>query len=300
MRATLSLGLVLVLAGAAQAQSNVGVEVEEVTDNRLSSLGESVLQMVGSLDLRVKVTGSNLDKAAAARVIVKEAKDDKGNSLLGTKPLDPPDFMPREYNSGTLQLRVNQPARTASTVRIKGTLELYVPSRDPNANLKIEKALAKLDAPLSSKALKAAKIDITPLSREGYAAAMKARKITEEDIAKMRAEGKKEGVPEKEIEMAIELAKAFEEGFGAEPLAENAIVLSGKKADFDRIYRVEILGSDGSPMNIGSRGSSSRGESVVMTLNPSEAPPENATLQVMLVTDKAKVSFPFDLKVELP
>jgi hypothetical protein len=257
------------------------------------------LQMVGSLDLRVKVTGSNIDKAAAARVIVKEAKDDKGNSLLGTKPLDPPDFMPRDYNSGTLQLRVNQPARTASTVRIKGTLELYVPSRDPNANLKIEKALAKLDAPLSSKALKAAKIDITPLSREGYASSMKARKITEEDIAKLRAEGKKAGADEKEIELAVELAKAFE-GMDAEPLAENAIVLSGKKADFDRIYRVEILGSDGTPINTGSRGTSTRGESVVMTLNPSEAPPANATMQIMLITDKARVSFPFDLKVELP
>jgi hypothetical protein len=298
MRVTLSLGLVLVLAGAVQAQSNVGVEVEDVTDNRMSSSGPSALQMVGALELRLKVTGTNLDKAAAARVIVKEAKDDKGTSLLG-KPFDPPDFMPREYNSGTLQLRVDQPARTASTVRIKGTIELYVPSRDPNANLKIEKALAKLDAPLSSKALKTAKIDLTPLSRDGYAKQMKARKITEDDIAKMRAEGKKQGADEKEIEMAIELAKAFE-GMDGELLPENAVVLAGKKADFDRIYRVEILGTDGNPLNLSSRGSSSRGESAIMTLNPSEAPPANAVLQVMLLTDKAKVSFPFDLKVELP
>ena len=298
MRASLRLGLILLVAAGAWAQSGVGVEVDEVTDNRFSVDPNTEWQMRGSLELRVKLTGSNLDKAAAARVIVKEAKDDKGNSLLQKNP-QIPDFFGREYNSGTLQLRLGQPARTASTVRIKGTLELYVPSRDPNASLKIEKPLAKLDAPLSSKALKAAKIDITPLSREGYDSAMKARKITEDDIAKMRAEAKKQGVDEKEVEMAIELAKAFE-GIGAEPLAENAIVFSGKKADFDRIYRIEVLGADGNPINTGSRGTSTRGESVLMTINPSEAPPPNAPLQIMLLTDKAKVSYPFDLKVELP
>src|SRR5215213_7551325 len=236
MRATLSLGLVLVLSGAAAAQTNVGVEVDEVVDNRMSAAEAGGFQMQGGLELRVKLTGTGLDKAAAARVIVKEAKDDKGNSLTEADA-SIPDFMSRAYNRGTLQLRVNQPSRAASTVRVKGTVELYVPGRDPSADLRIEKALSKLDVPFSSKALKTAKLEITPLSREGYAAAAKARKITDKDIEQIRAEGKKRGVDDKEIEMAIEMAKAFEGMDG--DLPENAIVLSGKKADFDRIYRVE-------------------------------------------------------------
>jgi hypothetical protein len=297
MRATLSLVLVLVLAGAAQGQSNVRVEVDDVTDNRMSTTDTGGFQMRGGLELRVKLTGNGLDKAAAARVIVKEAKDDKGTSLVGAKP-EVPDFFPREYNSGTLQLRVDQPARAASTVRIKGTVELYVPSKDPAANVKIEKALSKLDAPLSSKALKAAKLEITPLSKEGYAAAAKARKITEKDIEKLREEGKKQGADPKEIELAIEMAKAFE-GLDEAP-APNAVIFSGKKADFDRVYRLEILGPDGNPLNTTSRGVSTRGESSLMTLNPSEPAPADATVQLLLLTDKAKVSFPFELKVELP
>lgn len=298
MRAALSLGFVLVLTAAMQAQTNVGVELDDVTDNRFPvSKDPNAFVMTGALELRVKLTGKDLEKASAARVIVKEAKDDKGNSLGGS-PDPAPDFMGREYNNGTLQFRLNQPARAASSVRLKGTVELYVPARDPNANVKIEKALSKLDTPFSSKALKAAKIEITPLSREGYAAAAKARKITDKDIEQIRAEGKKRGVDEKEIEMAIEMAKAFEGMDG--DLPPNAVIFSGKKADFDRIYRIEILGADGTPINVGSRSVSSRGDSSIMTLAPSEAIPATATVQLMLVTDKARVSFPFDLKVELP
>lgn len=298
MRATLSLGLVLVLATAASGQTNVAVELDEVVDNRVSSTDTGGFQMRGGLDLRVKLTGSNLDKALAARLIIKEAKDDKGNNLVRASD-KLPDFFPREYNSGTLQVQVDQPARAASTVRLKGSVELYVPSRDPNANFKIEKPLAKLDAPLAAKGLKTAKIELTPLSRDGYASMMKARKITDADIAKLREEGKKAGASEKDIEMAVELAKAFE-GMDAEPLAENAVVFSGKAADFDRIYRVELIGADGNPINTPSRGVSTRGEASIMTLNLSEAPPANAPLQVMLITDKARVSFPFELKVQLP
>ena len=297
MRALSLLALLLLLTVPIAGQSNVTVEVEDVTDNRFSNVPGGGFQMTGGLELRVKVDGKDIDKAAAARVIVKEAKDDKGNSLFDA-PSSPPDFFPREYNSGTLQFSVKQPARSANTVRLKGTVELYVPARDPNANIKIDKPFAKLDTPFSSKALKTAKIDITPLSREGYAAAQKARKITDADIEKIRAEAKKQGADEKEVEMAIELAKAFESMDS--DLSPHAVILSGKKADFDRIYRVEILGTDGTPINIGNRGVSTRGESSIMTLNPSEAPPENATLQLMLITDKAKMSFPFELKVQLP
>lgn len=297
MRASLRLGLILLVAAGAWAQSGVGVEVDEVTDNRFSVDPNTEWQMRGSLELRVKLTGSNLDKAAAARVIVKEAKDDKGNSLMQKNP-QIPDFFGREYNNGLLQVSVMQPARTATTVRLKGTVELYVPGRDPNATVTIDKALSKLDAPLSSKALKTAKIEITPLSKDGYKKLAEARKVTPEDLEKLKAEAKKEGVSEQEIELAVGLAQAFD-AMDAD-IPESAVILSGKKADFDRLYRVEILGNDGQPVHVTSRGTSTRGESAIMTLNPSEEVPANAKLQLMLLTDKSRMSFPFDLKVELP
>jgi len=284
--------LSLVLVSFAYGQSGVKVEIDDVTDNRVSAG-----PFAGSLDLRVKLDGSNLDKATAARIIVKDARDDRGNALHNPSA-DPPDFMPREYNSGTLQLSVRQPVRAASSVKIKGTLELYVPSRDPSAIVKIDKALSKLDTPLSSKTLKSAKIEITPLSRAKYAEMLKSRKLDDKAIAEIRARGKKEGVPEKEIELAIELAKAFE-GMDGEP-PENAVLLSGKKSDFDRILRVEILGKNGEPMNIPSRSTSTRGDASMMTLQTAEPVPADATLQLFVLTDKSRMSVPFELNVPLP
>lgn len=296
MRPFLGLCFAMLFATGVDAQTGVVLELEDVVDNRVSTGDPGGFQIQGGLELRVLVNGKGMDNVAAARVIVKEAKDDKGNSLV-SKPTVP-DFYPREYNNGTLQVAVGQPARNATSVRMKGTIELYVPSRDPGANVKISNALAKLDKPLSAKALSAAKLEITPLSREGYAKAAEARKIDEKAIEQLRAEGKKQGAPEKEIELAIALAQAFE-GMN-DDVSDTAVILSAKKSDFDRIYRIEVLGEDGEPIHMTSRGTSSRGESSLMTLNPSQPPPANATLQLMLLTDKTRVSVPFDLKVPLP
>lgn len=290
-----SLVLVLLLALpalAALAQSNVKVELDDVTDNRVAAG-----QFSGSLELRVKLTGTNLDKASAARVLVKEARDDKGTDLT-RKDSSPPDFFPREYNNGTLQFGLGSPARAATRVKLKGTVELYVPTRDPNAVVKVDKGLAKLDAPIAHKALKAAKIELTPLSREGYKKALESRKLDESKIAAIRAEGQTRGVPEKEVEMMIELAKALDSS--DQEVAEGSIFLSGRKDTFDRIYRVEVLGSDGKPIDTPSRSTSSRGDDAIMTLVPASMPPENAALQLYVITPKARVSAPFELTVELP
>jgi hypothetical protein len=291
-RAGTLLGFILFIGAGAHAQSGVKVALEEVTDNRVTAGAWS-----GTLELRVTLQGGAvLEKASAARILIKEARDDRGTVLSdGSKP---PDFMGREYNGGMLQVSVGSPAREASSVKIKGSVELFVPARDPNSIVKIDKAFSKLDAPLSSKALKAAKVSITPLSPAGYAATKQANKLDEKKIAEIRAQGKKEGVSEAEIEMAIELAKAFENIDG--DLPPNAVILSGTASDFDRIFRVEVLGADGNPINTGSRSTSTRGESALMTLQPSEPVPPNATLQVYLLTDKSRVSSPFELNVTLP
>jgi len=287
------LGAVLSFAPLLHAQKPaVEVEVDDVSDNRLTPG-----MMTGSLELRVKLKGGTvLDKATAARVLVKEARDDRGTALATSS--SKPDFTPREYNSGTLQFSLANPARAASSVRLSGTVELFAPSRDPNAVVTIDKALASLDKPLSSKALKAAKVTLTPLSPAAYNAAQKARKLDDAKIAEIRAEGKKRGVSDAEIEQAIGLAKAFE-GLDGE-LPEHAVILSGTEADFQRLFRVEVLGADGKPMNAPSRSISTRGDSSIMTLQLSEAPPPNAALQIYLLTDKSRVTSPFELTVKLP
>lgn len=297
MRATYWLGMMLFCAATLRAQTGVRVEIDDVTDNRMASTSAGVLQIRGGLELRVKLSGSNLDKAQAARIVVTEAKDDQGKSLLDEKPRIP-DFMGRDTNMGTLQFSVNSPNRAASTVRIKGNVEFYVPARDPNATVKLDNALAKLDSPWTNKTLKAAKIELTPLSRDGYKKLVESRKLTAEDIEKVRAEGKAKGASAEEIEMVLGLAQALDAS--DRDLPANAIALSGRSADFDRIYSIDVLGADGQPVNISSRSTSSRGDNAIMMMESSGELPAKTTLQLQLLTDKARVSFPFDLKVQLP
>lgn len=289
----LALGILLLSPSSLHAQS-VAVELDDVTDNRVEA-GE----FRGTLEVRVKLTGSAAEKASAARVLVKEAKDNKGTALVQSGVSKIPDFTPREYNNGTLNFALTSPARAASTVKVKGTIELFDPKRDPGAVVKIEKALTKLDAPLASKTLKAAKIELTPLSLAAYKKAREARKLDEKKIAEIRAEGKKRGVSEKEVELMIGLAQAL--GSMNEEPTEGTVIFSGKKDAFDRIFRIDVLGDDGEPLHITSRSTSSWGDDdSLMTLQPSSPPPANATLVLHLLTAKSKVTSPFELTVELP
>ena len=277
---------------AANAQSKVGVELADVTDNRIS---EGMLR--GGLELRLKLTGDNLDRAAAARILIKDAKDDLGTQLAESKST--PDFSSMEYSGNGVQVSVAQPPRKAKSVRVKGTIELYVPSRDPAATITIDKPLSKLDKPLASTKLKSAKITLTPLSAANYAASQEKRKVTPEKIEELRAKAKAEGVSEKEIEFMAGLAEAM--NAMDEPLPEGAVALAGVKRDFDRIFRVDFLGADGKPVSMTARSTTTRGdEDTIMTLQPSEPLPANAPMRVSILTDKARVSFPFDLNVTLP
>jgi len=286
------IALAAALCTAAISEAQVKVTLDEVVDNRVSA-GE----WQGTLELRTRLEGgSALDKAQAARLIVKDARDDRGNSL--SEGRSTPDFMDRNVNGGLLGISLTSPPRDASTVKVKGSVELFAPSRDPNAIVTIAKALAKLDAPFTAKGLKNAKVVITPLSRAAYAELQKTRKLDERAIAEIRAEGKRRGATEEQIEKGIEMAKAFEGMDGDVP--EHAVILSGTKADFDRIHSVEILGADGKPMSLPSRTVSTRGQSTVMMLIPSEAPPSDAALQISLLTDKSRVATPFELTVKLP
>ncbi len=103
MRAALSLGtllgIVLSFASAAHAQSGVTIEVDDVTDNRVSAG-----RFGASLELRVKAKGTGLDKVAASRLLVKEAHDDHGTSLVDPQRLVP-EFMGASTTTGCCSSR---------------------------------------------------------------------------------------------------------------------------------------------------------------------------------------------------
>lgn len=292
-RTALTLAFAAATAGSALAQSGVGVEIKEVSDSR-SRVG----QFGGNLQVKLGLTGSGLDKASQARIVVKSAADDKGNDLWSAGRQE--DFRPRDWNMGELSVTLRNPARAAKSIRLTGNVELFVPSKDPNAVVKIDKPMSKVDKPLSAKALKAEKLTITILSPKKYEEQRGQMKLDDAKIAEIRARAKSEGASDEEIDAAIELAKALQELGGGTP-PEGALILAGKEADMSRILQVRMLKADGSEVPSGSRSSSTSNGETTMIVEHSEPPPSDATLELTLLTKKATMSIPFELKsIELP
>ena len=120
MRAALRLGFILGIAVAVHAQSGVGVEIDEVVDNS-SHHDNGAFQSQGALELRGS-NGTGLDRPLAARLIVKEART-TGNSLAQPKQVR----LSRRLQHGTCS-SLCATARAATSVAIKGSVELYAPA----------------------------------------------------------------------------------------------------------------------------------------------------------------------------
>src|SRR4051812_41880798 len=214
-RNLLSVLLLLITSLTTQAQS-VKVTVDDLTDDRQ---GSSML--TGMLQVLLKLSGgATLDKAVAARAVAKEATDDRGTNLAKDKK--PGDFRSRDMNGGALDVTLDSPARDAKTFTMKGNIELFVPSKDPASTVTIPKAFAKLDKPFVSDGLASAGIKLTPLSPAKYAEEMKKQKLTDADIVKLRAEAKAHGASDKDIELAVGLAKAMQ-SMDDQPLPEGSV-----------------------------------------------------------------------------
>jgi hypothetical protein len=281
------------LAPAALRADALHAGVGEVIDDRFSAG-----MLTGGLRVELSIEGDGKEKVKAARFVPKDAKDDTGGSLLAK------DRKEAEFDTVDSQMKIRvdlgSPPRRARSFRLSGKLELFVPSKDPNAVVKVPDALATPDKPLKSAGLKSAKVEVSVLSKEAYAALLKSQKLDDAKIAELRAEGKKRGASDKELDMMISFAKAMQKMDDA-PLPDGTIVLSGKLADMEKIVEVAVQKPDGGEIDLGGRSSSSDGKTKTLVMTPREAPPPGAALVFTVLTDKAKVSVPVDLKeVPLP
>jgi len=158
--------LLLLLATTAAAQSRVDVEINQVNDRRSKGFFS---KLTIALDLP-KVRSTDV---VASRVLVTSATDDSGQSLLDSEAQEPQ----LELNSSamfvnnpeakpvTVSVVLKNPDRKAKTVKeVKGEIELFMPSKDPNSIAEIAKFLSLSGKPLSHKALKANGVEIAMLS----------------------------------------------------------------------------------------------------------------------------------------
>jgi len=291
-----ALGAVVALGAAlpAAGQSNAKVVLAEVVDDRISDK-----MMSGGLVLVMNLEGEGLEGVKSARFRLKEAKADTGQSLLDPKA-KVPDFTDRNVNGGRVQASLASPPREATSVRVSGTAELFVPSRDPGSVVKVPGFLARLDKPAAAKGLKANGVELTVLSKEAYAAEQKKNRLDEKKIALIRAEGKERGMKDEEIDALVEMARAFEE-MGGGPLPENVLLLKIARPGYDKVQEIWVETAAGEKIESGGSQGSGREDAFLKQVEMREPLPKDAVLVVSLFTDKAIVSVPFEMKeVVLP
>lgn len=263
-----------------------------VEDQRFSD------ERFGGLSIELLLKGAGVDEVKAVRVRVKSARDDAGSVLY--KPER--DDKPKEFEAYATnrqpgpEVRLSSPSRDASTVDVVGEVELFIPARDPNTKQRFEQFLNGLDKPLSSPALKSAKVEITPLSPKEYKSRQEKNRPTKEQIV---AEGKKRGVPDAEIQQAVSMMEALASLSGEAP-SESSVLLETEDPD-GRIIAIDVVRTDGAELPAPSRGTTGGRDLKMVKIDLAEKPPADAALVVTLRTAKSVVTVPLNLKgVALP
>jgi hypothetical protein len=238
------------------------------------------------LEVELKLTGEAAGGARGARALVEKAVDDTGRNLVkeGGRPAD---FeKPSGQGSPVLKLDLRNPARRAKSVReISGSIEVFLPDRDPAAVASAERFLSGMDRPIAAPALKAAATQVTVVSRRTYDAEKK------KDEERKKKESESAGIAGA---MVSAFSGLFEGLFG--DIGENDVLVRvtdpGKK-----VFGVEVF--DAAGKRIDDSGSMKVGEFWIVKFT--EKLPADASLRIYLMTPKALVTAPFSLKdVALP
>jgi hypothetical protein len=280
------------LVGPHLGAQDIKVTAGNVEDQRFSD------DRFGGLSIELLLKGGSVADVKAIRVRVKSAKDDVGSVLYKPEREDKPkDF--EEYSTDRHpgpQVSLSSPSRDASKVDVAGEIELFIPSRDPNTKQRFEQFMGRPDKPISSSALKSAKVEITPLSPKEYKARQTKNRPTKEQIT---AEGKKAGASDAEIQQALALMDALSALGGEEP-SENSILLETKDPD-GKVISIDVVRADGAELHASGRSSNGGREFKMVKIDLAEKPPADAALLVTLRTAKSLVTVPLNLKeVSLP
>ena len=278
--AVLGLATAQLLAAAPSKPPAIGVTPGDVTDRRRND------NTFAGLEVELKLTGEAAGGARGARALVEKAVDDTGRNLVkeGGRPAD---FeRPSGQGSPVLKLDLRNPARRAKSVReISGSIEVFLPERDPAAVASAERFLSGMDRPIAAPALKAAQTEVTVVSRKTYDAEKK------KDDERKKKESESAGIAGA---MVSAFSGLFEGLFG--DIGENDVLVRvtdpGKK-----VFGVEVFDTAGK--RIDDSGSMKVGEFWIVKFT--EKPPADASLRIYLMTPKALVTAPFSLKdVALP
>jgi hypothetical protein len=279
-------------APPAAAPADLKVSVADVVDRRRSSDFPPA-----HLDIRLKLEGADASAIQSARARVLKAEDDTGQDVLAKAGAGDQDRWQdaRESEPPSPQLSLSSPSRKAKTLAVlEGTVEAYLPSRDPSAIVKVDKIAARKDKPaVVMPALAKEKIRLQVLSKEGLEKERKDAEARKKAEAARKKTGKA-GLEQMAEAMADAFGSVFERLFTM--VGEHDLVLKvddpGKK-----VFSLGLVGPDGAPVQ--TYGTTEIENYRILRLL--EPMPEGAALQVRLKTAKTFAEVPFKLAdVQLP
>jgi hypothetical protein len=144
------------------------VVLNQVNDRRTSS------GTFSELTISLELQGVKASEVAGSRVVVTKAIDDSGKSLIDTEAR-PPEMEPRGRMGmgpddgppmpATVSVTLKNPDRKATKLKeVRGDIELFIPSKDPNSVAEVAKFMSYSGKPLPHKALAANGVEIAIIS----------------------------------------------------------------------------------------------------------------------------------------
>ena len=270
---------------AAAVPPTVQAVPTEITDTR------STEHFFAGMKVKVKLVGDVMAEAKGVRSTVKAAVDNTGRSLIKQDQDVLGKFDEINEDSPEITLELSSPARTAKTVRkITGTLELFVPKRDPAARVVVSDPLAHTGTPLQAAGLAAAGMQVTVWTKDQYAAYLK-----KQEEAKKAAE--KSGKDDPGGALAAGFKEVLGKMFGgSDSLGPNDVALTYTDPK-SRLVSVEFEDAAGKQIEAQS---SMSGDSS-QTFSFDKPLPADARLRFFVLTPTSVIKMPLTLTdVPLP
>ncbi len=146
----------------AQSAYAIDTAIGDVKDTRTTG------KFFAGLEVELKLIGDEIDAIKGVRTNLTSVTDDTGKDLIDPEKVKKEfeEFNQFGHGQNSVTLRLKNPSRKAAKIsKLGGSLDLFLPSKDPQANVSVANLKSKLGKPLEDPALKAAGIELTVLDK---------------------------------------------------------------------------------------------------------------------------------------
>lgn len=271
---------------ATPTSSTPVVEIERIVETR------SNVEMIGGLEVVLKISGAEAARAAGFRCRDVKAVDDTGANLASSDQLS---NQLGAFGLFGLSLRLKTPARRATTLKeLSGVVEMLLRGRDPQALVTVNGFQGKPRLVVSHPALDAAGAKLTILSKAEFERGTAIFSMGGGNGPGIQIDGPRsaklwERILEKIVDRVLDalftgVATTFQP-------TEDSVIVCAEDPNH-RLGEFNFFDSSGQAIPVA--GWSQSGDQYVF--NFSKKLPENAVMRVMIATPKSIVAVPFALK----